>query len=322
MALFAILIALLLEQARPLAPGNLAEAGLQGWVRAVRRNVDAGGVQHGWLAWTLAALLPALAAAGVYWLLGWLGGWPLELAWSALVLYLTLGLRRFSERFTGIRDALEADDEPRARALQARWQQVDAAALPRGELVRHLIEYAVLAAHRQVFGVLTWFCLLAVSVTVLNWLLGPTALLVPALGPAGAVLYRAAACTLRDWRRQSQTGQPVSLALLQAAEQAWQVIDWLPARCTALGFAVVGSFYDVIQVCRNHAARFATPNDGMVLAATAGALGVRLGGADQGGLPGELPVAADFTQMAGLLWRTVALWLSLLVLLTLAHVVD
>jgi hypothetical protein len=33
--------------------------------------------------------------------------------------------------------------------------------LPRSEIVRHVIEYSVLAAHRHVFGVLAWFSVLA-----------------------------------------------------------------------------------------------------------------------------------------------------------------
>jgi len=327
MALLSIVIALLLEQVRPLASGNRAEALLYGWVRAVGRNVDAGGAQHGWLAWALAVALPALAAAGVYWLLGWLGGWPLKLLWNVAVLYFTLGLRQFIDHFTGVRDALEAGDEPRARAQLARWRQTGAAAPPPGDLAGCLIETSVLAAHRHVFGVLTWFCLLSV--------LG--------LGPAGAVFYRGGAFVLRYWRRKARAAyQPVSPALALAAAQAWRVVDWLPARCTALGFAVVGSFEDAVDVWRNHAARFANPNDGVVLAATAGALGVRLGGdalkapapglaaqppasgsppADDG-LPGQPPRPAHFSQVAGLLWRMVALWLLLLVLLTLAHVMG
>jgi adenosylcobinamide-phosphate synthase len=327
MALFAIVIALLLEQVRPLAPGNPAAAGLHGWVRAVGRNVDAGGEQHGWMAWLLAVVLPALAVAGLHWLLGWLGGWPLQLVWSVLLLYLTLGFRQFSHHFTGIRDALEAGDEGRARTLLAQWLQVEAGALPRSEIVRHVIEHSVLSAHRHVFGVLVWFCVLAA--------LG--------LGPAGAVFYRNAEFALRYWRRKAQAAdQPVSAALVQVAGQAWQVLDWLPARCTALGFAIVGSFEDAVDVWRNHAARFANPNDGVVLAATAGALGVRLGGAAlkplvpdlaappatgaagsaDAGLPGKPPTAAHFGQVIGLLWRMVALWLLLLVLLTLARVMG
>ena len=328
MALFAIVIALLLEQVRPLAPGNPAAAGLLRWVRAVGRNVDAGGLHHGWLAWTLAVGVPTLATIGVHGLLIWLGGWPLALLWAVLVLYLTLGFRQFSHHFTGIRDALETGDEERASELLARWQQVDASALPRSEIVRHAIEYSVLAAHRHVFGVLVWFCLLAMM----------------GLGPAGAVFYRNADFVRRYWDHKARaTDHPASPALCQTAEQAWRVIDWLPVRMTALGFAIVGSFEDAIDVWRNHAARFADANDGVLLAATAGAMGVRLGGAAlkpltpetagpataatgaapaAEGLPGEPPRSAHFTQVIGLVWRMVALWLLLLVLMTLAHVLG
>mgnify|MGYP006195108801 CR=1 FL=1 len=52
-------------------------------------------------------------------------------------------------RSDAIRDALEAGDETRARQLLAQWQRVDASELPRSEIVRHVIEYSVLAAHRH-----------------------------------------------------------------------------------------------------------------------------------------------------------------------------
>ncbi|HOB67766.1 CobD/CbiB family protein [Ottowia sp.] len=327
MAFFAIAIALLLEQVRPLAANHPAAVGLRRWLSVVGRNVDAGAPQHGWLAWMLAVGVPTLCVAAVNAFLGWLGGWPLVLVWNVGMLYLTLGFRQFSHHFTGIRDALEAGDEDRARTLLAQWQQVDASAVPRSEIVRHVIEYSVLAAHRHVFGVLVWFCIGAV--------LG--------LGPAGAVFYRNAEYGARYWRRHSESAEhPTSPALRAAADTAWHLIDWLPSRATALGFAIVGSFEEAIDVWRNHALRFADANDGVILAATAGAIGVRLGGASlrplsadasaqpapaQGaasadGLPGATARTAHFGQVVGLVWRTVALWLLLLVLLTLAHVLG
>lgn len=328
MALFAIVIALLIEQVRPLAPGNPAASGLHRWVRVAGRSVDAGGLHHGWLAWVLAVVLPVLGAAAVHWALVRLAGWPLALLWSVFVLYLTLGFRQFSHHFTAIRDALEVGDEERARAVLAHWQQVDASALPRSEIVRHVIEHSVLAAHRHVFGVLAWFCVLA--------MLG--------LGPAGAVFYRSAEFARRYWRHKARAADhPASPALCQAADSAWHLIDWLPVRMTALGFAIVGSFEEAIDAWRNHALRFADTNEGVLLAATAGAIGVRLGGAAlkplapdvpgsattvpgaavaDGGLPGEAPRSAHFAQVIGLVWRMVALWLLLLVLLTLAHVLG
>ena len=107
MSFFAILFALLIEQVRPLAQHNPVHAGLRVWARSVSRNFDAGKAHHGWVAWSLAVLLPSAAALGVYWLLDWLAGWPFAMLWSVAVLYTTLGFRQFSHHFTGIRDALD-----------------------------------------------------------------------------------------------------------------------------------------------------------------------------------------------------------------------
>ncbi|QIL44595.1 CobD/CbiB family protein [Acidovorax sp. HDW3] len=328
MSFFAILFALLIEQARPLSRSNPIHAGLRAWAYSVQRNFDAGGLRHGWLAWALAAVLPALLVLGLHWLLLWLIGWPAAVLWSVLVLYVTLGFRQFSHHFTAIRDALEAADEDGARAALADWQQVDVGLLPRSEIVRHVIEYSVIAAHRHVFGVLAWFSILAA--------LG--------LGPAGAVYYRMAEFVARYYDHER-----ASPALYQAAQQAWRLADWLPARLTALSFAVVGSFEEAIDGWRFHAERFPQDNDGVLLAATAGALNVRLGGealrgrsgatADAEGLdahpepdeegadsssstPGRTPEVGHLRSVVGLVWRAVVVWLLLLALLTLARLLG
>ena len=83
MAFFAIALALLLEQVRPLAEDHPAVQSLRRWLRLVGRNVDAGGLQHGWLAWALAVGVPTLGVIAVHGLLNWLGGWPLVLLWSS-----------------------------------------------------------------------------------------------------------------------------------------------------------------------------------------------------------------------------------------------
>ena len=146
MSFFAILIALLIEQARPLARNNLVHAGYRAWTVTVRSNFDAGQSHHGWLAWAMAVLPPALIVLGIHWLLMYLIGWPLAMLWNVAVLYATLGFRQFSHHFTRIRDALDAGDEYTAREVLAHWQQVDASEVPRSEVVRHVIEYSVLAA--------------------------------------------------------------------------------------------------------------------------------------------------------------------------------
>ena len=329
MSFFAILLALLIEQARPMARHNAVYAGVCAWALWAGRNFDAGKQQHAWVVWGLTVLLPSLLVLGVHWLLLWVAGWPLAMVWSVVVLYITLGFRQFSHNFTRIRDALDEGDEARARELLAQWQQVDASALPRSEIVRHVIEYSVLAAHRHVFGVLAWYSVLAAF----------------GLGPAGAVFYRLSEFAARYWSSRSRhEHQPLSPALELAARQAWTFADWLPARLTALSFAVVGSFEEAIDGWRYHAERFPNDNDGVILAATAGAVNVRLGGASLkevaahagtleglqmaadmgsgGSTPGRAPELAHLAQVVGLVWRSVVVWMVLLALLTLARLLG
>lgn len=339
MSFFAVLFALILEQARPLARGNWVHASLQRWARWARRSLDAGRPHHGWIAWTCAVAVPTLVTVLVYWLLGQVNV-LLAFVWSVAILYVTLGFRQFSHYFTDIRDALDDGDEDTARELLAQWRQVDASELPRSEIVRHVIEYSVLAAHRHVFGVLLWFSVLAA--------LG--------LGPAGAVLYRMSEFVARYWtHRKSLPGDSASPALQQVASRTWGLIDFLPSRATSLGFAVVGSFEDAIDAWRNYSQRFpddmasatANRNDGIILAATSGAVNVRLGGQvlkpvlspngpqefQAGGLdaqevtitdstPGREPEVAHLRSVVGLVWRSVVLWMVLLALLTLARLLG
>jgi adenosylcobinamide-phosphate synthase len=330
MSFFAILFALLIEQVRPLARQNPIHAVLRGWARWTSTNFDAGKPHHGWVTWALAVLGPAVLVSAVHWLLVAFAGWPFALVWSVAVLYATLGFRQFSHHFTAIRDALDSGDEQLARQLLAQWQQVDASELPRSEIVRHSIEYSVLAAHRHVFGVLAWFCV-------------PAAL---GFGAGGAVFYRMSEFVGRYWKYRTRAEvQPSSPALQDAAAKAWKAVDWLPSRATALAFAVVGSFEDAVDCWRNYAQRFPDDNDGVILAATSGAVNVRLGGeslqptfspnASQGftaagarvldvteTTPGREAEVAHLRSIVGLVWRSVVLWMVLLALLTLARLLG
>lgn len=307
MSFFAILIALLLEQARPLAYDNPVHAGLRSWARFVRSSFDAGKSAHGWLSWALAAGLPAMVASLIYWGL-WQFSTVLAFVWMVGILYVTLGFRQFSHHFSDIRQALDAGDDDAAREKLAQWLRVDASSLPRAELLRQVIEHSVLSAHRHVFGVLVAF--------VVFWVLG--------LGPAGAVFYRMAEYLSRSWRVRPD-GTP-SEVLCKTAADAWQWVDHVPARVTALGFAIVGNFEEAVASCRGDAERFAPGSDGVVLAATSGAINVGLAPQIQApdvesSLRPE-PQLAHLSSVVGLVWRNVVLWMLLLALLTLARLVG
>ena len=254
----------------------------------------------------------------------------LALAWNVAVLYLTLGFRQFSHYFTDIRDALDRADEAEARRLLSEWRHLDASELPRTELLRHVIEHSLLAAHRHVFGVFFWFVLLSS--------LG--------LGPAGAVLYRMAELASRYWAFKSRAiDAPLNNRLLKLSQRFFNALDYVPARMTAFGFAVVGNFEEAITCWRRDAGLWKHPNEGIILAAAAGAVGVQLGGSaapgvtpdrsqtfeagvapeatvSDGSTTGQPPVTGHLRSVVGLVWRSVVLWMLLLALLSLANLVG
>jgi adenosylcobinamide-phosphate synthase len=306
MSFISILFALLIEQAQPLKPVNVMHGRSRDWVLWTTRHLDTGEGPHVWLSWAAAVLLPAAVSAVVHWVLWLSGGWLAALAWNVLVLYWTLGFRQFSHHFTGIRDALEAGDEAQARTLLAQWMRVDASDLPRSEIVREVLSHSVLSAHRHVFGVFAWYSFLSA--------LG--------MGPAGAVMYRLAEYFSSIVARPLKASSPLlSRKLKDAVSHAWSLIDWVPARITALGFAFVGSFEEAIDRWRKYELARPGDNDGILLAATAGALNVQLAPDD---LQGASPSAqtGHLRALVGLVWRTVVMWMVILALLSLARLLG
>ena len=329
MGFLAVLVALVLEQIKPLPRESALHEALRAYVAWCGRNFDAGRAHHAWVAWCAAVALPALATMGAYWLLHRYST-LLALAFDVAVLYATLGFRQFSHYFTDIREALTRGDEDEARRLLAEWRHLDTTELPRTEVLRHVIEHALLAAHRHVFGVFFWF----VALSALG------------LGPVGAVLYRMAEFASRYWAfRQRAMDAPVNVALLALSRRLFALIDHVPARLTAFGFAIVGDFEEAVAGWRRDASLWLQPNEGIILAAAAGAVDVQLGGAAPPGVTPdrrktftsgaepELAAAAGSTagapaqpghlaSVVGLVWRSVVLWLVLVALLTAANVLG
>ena len=309
MSFFALVLALLIEQARPLSASNAVHNALTLWVRWVSRQSDNGQRGHAWLAWGLSVLAPALVAGVVFVVLGWFSA-VLAFVWLVLVLYLTLGFRQFSHHFTQVRDALHNGQEDVARQAFERWFP---GVVPPGQSavwIKPFLAYSVVSAHRHVFGVITAFLLL--------WWLG--------LGPAGAVLYRLAEYASRQWvPGRERAGDPGPSEALQGVSAAgWRVIDWLPARATASAFAVVGNFEEAVASWRSESVAHGRDGDGVVLAAAAGALNVRL--VDERDLPLDgpsvgrpEPTSGHLGSTVGLVWRSVVLAMLLLALLGLAR---
>lgn len=329
MSFFAVLFALLIEQLKPLPRDNWVHDLLIGWTGWAGRNFDAGQQRHAVVVWCVTVLAPALVAWLAYLALAHYSALA-AFVFDIVVLYLTLGFRQFSHYFTDIRAALDRGDEAEARRLLAEWRHLDASELPRTELLRHVLEHSLLAAHRHVFGV--FFCFIALSA------LG--------LGPAGAVLYRMAEFASRYWAFKSRTlDVPANERLMKLSQRAFSLIDHVPARMTAFGFAVVGNFEEAVSGWRRDAMLWLHPNEGILLASAAGAIGVQLGGqaapgvtpdrsktfdvggnpeaaSARGSTPGSPAQTGHLQSVVGLVWRSVILWMLLAALLSLANLLG
>jgi len=264
------------------------------WARAVERGSYADRRRHGLFAWSLAVLpLVALAWWGAYLTTAyssWLG-----LLFDAVMLYLTLGLRSLSEHALPVAVALERDDLATARTAVARMVSRDTHALDATRVSAAATESVLENGNDAVFGALFWFAL---------------------LGAPGAVLYRLANTLDAMWGYRTVRYERFGWA----AARIDDALNLIPARLTALSYAVLGRTARALRCWRAQAAQWDSPNAGPVMAAGAGALGVRLGGAapyegvwearpDLG--EGAAPNTASIRAALWLVQRGVVLWLTI-----------
>jgi adenosylcobinamide-phosphate synthase len=287
-SLFAPLAALAWEHFRPYAPHRPALEIARGH-RWILENFNAGGEQHGMLAWTLGALFPALLL-GL--LASVLGAWFAWLGWAfeVLALYFLFGFRRASFHAASIARALTAGDLAHARRRLIEWNPALLAADGLDDLARQCLEETLKAALRTLFGILFWY-----------WL----------AGIAGAVLYALSHACRDQWQSED--------VFVRFTRQVVYWIDWLPARALGFSFAIVGNFQDATECWRDQASKWLDDNEGVILAAGAGALGIRLGGAiqvAQSEVPRpemgmiDPPGPESIDAGVALIWRAALLWLA------------
>ncbi len=304
MAIFCLLAALALEQLRPAAPW-LAPllAGFRRYSLSVATSLNAGRRSQGVVGWLVAVVPWVLICLLVHVLLGVVSGIA-AFGWNVLVLFLCLRWKPTSQALMVIFDSLERADPETARASLEALRGETLEGTEDRELAALAVETGITLACRELFGVCLWFALLP--------------------GPTGAVLYRLSSELQRAWgeRRDEEFRE-----FGRFARQAFWVLDWLPPRVAAVGFAVAGDFEGAAYCWRTQASAWPDPHQGVALAAGAGALAVRLGGPRKRGLEleyrAELGVGewADSSSVHSanlLLWRTLLVWLAVVLLVTLA----
>jgi adenosylcobinamide-phosphate synthase len=292
-SLLAIVVALLAQQAFPEGPRHHLAAFYGRMALSAAKRLNAGDRNSGILAWIAlmagvlvpAALVTALAAAihpFVVWVL------------DAVVLYATLRFLATTRAISEIEKALREANAAAAANLLAQWQAEPVQTDEPGAIARLATEHGLREAHHGTFGPLFWFLVLP--------------------GPLGLILYPLALRAAQSWSHLIESEREFGWF----ASRAFHVIDWIPQRASAFSFAVVGNFEDAIYCWRSQAAAWVRPEEGIVLAGGAGALGVRLGD--------PIPVGEAFVErpalgsgesaredalasLEGLLWRALVLWM-------------
>lgn len=178
----------------------------------------------------------------------------LQMLSSIIVLYITIGGRSLQEHADRVRADLEKGDLTAARTHVSWLVSRDTSGLDETGISKACIESVLENGNDALFAPIFWFCV---------------------LGPAGAVMYRLANTLDAMWGYRT----PRYLNFGRTAAKLDDALNYLPARLTALSYALIGHTRSAIHCWKTQAPLWDSPNAGPVMAAGAGAMNVRLGGA-------------------------------------------
>ena len=211
-------------------------------------------------------------------------------------LYLAVGARSLREHAEAVHDALAAGRLETARVAVGRIVSRDIHRLNEGQIAAATVESVLENGCDAIFGALFWF---AVG------------------GLPGVVVYRLANTLDAMWGYRNERYH----AFGWAAARLDDVLNWPPARLTALSYAAAGDAATACRAWRRQGSRWNSPNAGPVMAAGAGALRLRLGGPAfyHGRLrarpnlgEGEPAETRDIPRALALVRRALWLWLGVM----------
>jgi len=197
----------------------------------------------GWLLLVLPGVILAAWLSRQAW--GWLA--------DATLFYFALGARSLEQHGARVAADLAAGDLAAARTHVGWIVSRDTSTLDEEGVSRAAVESILENGNDAIFGALFWFLL---------------------AGGAGAVLFRLANTLDAMWGYRDER----RLYFGWAAARIDDLLNLIPARLTALSYALLGNTRGALCCWRQQAAAWSSPNAGPVLAAGAGALAVRLGG--------------------------------------------
>ncbi|MEL0584500.1 MAG: regulatory signaling modulator protein AmpE [Candidatus Thiodiazotropha sp. (ex. Lucinoma kazani)] len=238
-------------------------------------------------------LLPPLLVTGVFQHMfdeGLLG-----IGLSTIILLYCLGPEDLDTQISQYTEAVDNGEEANINTV-ASTIIMDEPPISEPARSQAVAEGVLLQANQNLFAVLFWFIV---------------------LGPLGAMIYR-----LATWLPISvQSNRDIDFQL--NSKQLTVILDWIPARITAICYAIAGSFEDALYGWRSfQESRFSEFNDsnsGTLICTGSGAmrLSTLLDEAQEGNqLYSTLPRSA-----MALVWRSLVVFLVILTLLTMTGII-
>lgn len=217
---------------------------------------------------------------------------------SIVLLYFAIAPRSLREHAERVATACANGDLPAARQAAGMLASRDTSRLDEEAVARATVESVLENGNDAIFAALFWFVL---------------------AGAPGVLLYRLSNTLDAMWGyRNARYGR-----FGWAAARLDDVLNFIPARLTALSYALLGHTRSALHCWRRQAAAWASPNAGPVMASGAGALRVRLGGAAvyHGELEqrpllgcGMAAGAVDIARAVRLVRHTLYVWLAIIAL--------
>ena len=283
-ALAAVLLDRLLGETRRWHP----LVGFGNLATALETKLNQRSLSAGIVAW-LICVVPWVALA--FWLRPFA-----PFAVDVVLLYFALGAQSLCEHAAAIAKPLHEGrlDEARQRVgwiVSRETSQLDASGVAKAG-----VESVLENGNDAIFGTLFWFAL---------------------LGGPGALLFRLANTLDAMWGYRTERYNLFG----RCAARFDDALNWLPARLTALTYALLGETRQAFNCWQAQAPSWDSPNAGPVMAAGAGSLGIALGGTaiyhgqEEIRPPlgqGPAPVAADLYRAITLVKRSLWLWLATL----------
>lgn len=264
---------------------------LEAWLNIANKTNNA---KQRWVGMFALALLLAPFISLAYWLCHI----PVvSIVVDTLLLYFAIGHKSLHDHARAVTRALSNHDEASAKIAASYMVSRDSAAI---EPVPATVESVLENGNDGVFGALFWFFI---------------------AGGTGALLFRLANTMDAMWGYKT----PRFYYFGWAAARLDDVLDYIPARLSALTYAILGNTKLALNCWKTQAPLWDSPNAGPVMSAGAGALGVQLGGAAryQGEWherpilgAGEPPIAGDIERALKLVRHGVYLWLLVMLVVS------